>query len=165
MMRRKKKGSKKKAAVVQQAAAPSARPPASNAKAGKGKGGKRRAAAKPQTLPKGKPKPVLRPSKSAVVTITVPTGGKITLRDLGIGTVRVKQAVTGGLLLEVPGQDGAQRADKLAESMRAVLAEKGVTVSRPVMCAELRISGLEDSITPAEVISASPRGRMSRKGG
>lgn len=56
--------------------------------------------------------------------------------------------------MEVPSEDGALRADKLVERMRAVLAEKQVIVSRPVKNVELRVTGLEDSITSAEVIEA-----------
>lgn len=96
---------------------------------------------------KGKPKPTLRHPRSAAVSVTVLMGGNTMLAEaiakarskivLGIETVRIKLAVTGDLLLEIPSQDGAQRADRLAEKIRAILANKEVLVFRPAKCAKL----------------------------
>ncbi|XP_025271039.1 uncharacterized protein LOC105254350 [Camponotus floridanus] len=66
-------------------------------------------------------------------------------------TAAPKKAAGGGLLFEVPGPDSGPKADKLAEALRPLLEPKGVRVSRPVKLAELRVAGLDDSITPTEV--------------
>ncbi|XP_024890976.1 uncharacterized protein LOC112466868, partial [Temnothorax curvispinosus] len=76
------------------------------------------------------------PSRTAAVTITVPGGG----------------AVSGGLVLEVPGDDAKKKADTLARQISAVL--EGVQVARPSKSVELRLRGLDDSITQEEIAAA-----------
>ncbi|XP_054003958.1 uncharacterized protein LOC128889943 [Hylaeus anthracinus] len=48
---------------------------------------------------------------------------KINLADIGIATVRPRWGVTGALVLEVPGEGGAAKADALAAKMTEALAE------------------------------------------
>jgi len=50
---------------------------------------------------------------------------KVKLEDLGITHLRPKLAATGVMLLEVPGEDSADRADKLAQRLRDALSEHG----------------------------------------
>lgn len=112
-----------------------------------------------------------RPRQSAAVTITLlppaegadkPTmagvlalaSARINLAELGIEHLRPKRAVTGGLILEVPGQESAPRADALAERLRTALADEPVKVSRPVRRMDLRITGLDDAATAASVAAA-----------
>jgi hypothetical protein len=57
----------------------------------------------------------------------------VDLQSLGIDALRPKRAVTGGLLLEVLGQESGPKADRLAERLREALGEAGVTVARPVV--------------------------------
>ncbi|XP_020297222.1 uncharacterized protein LOC109861820 [Pseudomyrmex gracilis] len=78
----------------------------------------------------------------------------INLADYGIAGLRPKRAITGGLILEVPGENGAERADALAKAMSALFAEDETRVSRPVKTAEVRIKGLEDSVSPEEMTAA-----------
>ncbi|EFN80575.1 hypothetical protein EAI_05190, partial [Harpegnathos saltator] len=59
----------------------------------------------------------------------------------------VKRARNGGVILEVPGQGGRDKADRLARDLQDVMHGEAV-VSRPARKAELRIVGLEDSVTP-----------------
>ncbi|KMQ87404.1 cellular nucleic acid-binding protein [Lasius niger] len=73
---------------------------------------------------------------------------KIDPKTLGIGFLRTRKAVTGALVLEVPGRDAVQKADQLAKLMDGVLKSKGVRVSRFSKRAELRVRGLEDFVTP-----------------
>jgi len=60
----------------------------------------------------------------------------------------------GGILYEIPGQESGAKADKLAEALRALLEPKGVRVTRPVKLAEIRVTWLDDSVTPEEVREA-----------
>jgi len=77
------------------------------------------------------------------------------IRGLGIPELRPRRARTGALLLEVPGADGGTKAGALAEKLRVALGDReGVTVSRPVKTAEMRVKDLEDSISAAEVAEA-----------
>uniref|UniRef100_A0A2A4JDP3 CCHC-type domain-containing protein n=1 Tax=Heliothis virescens TaxID=7102 RepID=A0A2A4JDP3_HELVI len=78
----------------------------------------------------------------------------ISLSDLGISGIRCKTTVTGARLLEIPGATSGPRADALAEKLRTTLGTEEVKVSRPTKCADLRISGLDDSVTPDEVAAA-----------
>ncbi|XP_036150390.1 spidroin-2-like [Monomorium pharaonis] len=86
---------------------------------------------------------------------------KIDLASLGVSEVRPRRAQTGALLLEVPNRDGQDGADRLAEKLRQVLeGKKGVRVTQPVKMAELRLGGLEESVTPDEISRA-----LADKGG
>ncbi|EGI67664.1 hypothetical protein G5I_03709 [Acromyrmex echinatior] len=67
--------------------------------------------------------------------------GKISLKELNIVNTRIRKAQTGGLLIEIPGDDetGA-KAETLLDRLKAVLAESDykdkVNVMRPVRRAE-----------------------------
>lgn len=80
----------------------------------------------------------------------------VNLEELGITDVRFRQALTGARMLEFPGAEGTAGADRVAEKLRAVFAEE-VRVSRPTKCAELRISGFDDSVTGQDVQDAIAR--------
>ncbi|EZA57983.1 hypothetical protein X777_02030 [Ooceraea biroi] len=79
---------------------------------------------------------------------------QILLEALGITEDKSKRAVTGGLIMQIPGQDAAAKADAFASKLEELLKEKGVRVARPSKRTEIRISGLDDSITPEEVADA-----------
>lgn len=127
--RKKKKGGKG-------SVAPTASTPPKGGK-GKESGG---AAGKPTSGP-GLPQKKRRlrsPKVAAVILTASPKGGaasiteamaeakrKINLADLDIAFLRPRRAVTGTLILEVPGQDSAPRADRLAVEMRSVLEGTG----------------------------------------
>lgn len=118
---------------------------------------------------KRKPRPA-RPLKTAAVTLTTVASGtdqsvalkeammrareSIQLEELGIEAILPRRAVTGGLILEIPGPEGASKADALAEKMRSVLADSGVRVGRQTKMAELRVSDLDPSVTAEEVKAA-----------
>ncbi|KMQ85265.1 gag-pol polyprotein [Lasius niger] len=103
--------------------------------------------------------------KTAVVTVSCPPGryeetmkearAKLNLNSLGITGVRIKRAITGALIFEIPGKESAKLADTLATNLRKVfVGRKEVRVKRPTKMAELRLRGLEDSITPQEIATA-----------
>jgi hypothetical protein len=76
---------------------------------------------------------------------------EIKLSDLGISEIRPRRAVTGGLIFEIAGQDASSKASRLAEKMAGALRDIPAKVTVPRKTAELRVTGLEDSITPEEV--------------
>ncbi|KAF9795278.1 hypothetical protein SFRURICE_004650, partial [Spodoptera frugiperda] len=69
----------------------------------------------------------------------------------------MKVTATGARLLEVPGAASGSSADALAERIRACLGAEEARVSRPIKCLDLRIMGLDDSVTEHEVVAAVAR--------
>lgn len=76
---------------------------------------------------------------------------RIDLRDIGITDPKIRWAVSGSLIIEVPGFEKSQKADLLAGKLKDVLGDAAY-VSRPVAKGELRIWGLDDSITVDELV-------------
>jgi len=83
---------------------------------------------------------------------------KIKLQDMGTAFLRPKVAATGAMLLEVPGENSAARADQLASKLREALAATGASVTRPVKREHLRIAGLDESVTEEEVAAIAVAG-------
>lgn len=81
--------------------------------------------------------------------------GKVDLASCGIASLRFRQALTGARILQVSeGELSAEKADTLAQKLRAVLGDETVKVSRPIKCADFRILGLDDSVTKEDLVSA-----------
>ena len=78
---------------------------------------------------------------------------KVDFGSLNLPRVRFRVAATGARMLVLSGTGSGEKADALAEKLRTAVGE-AVHVSRPVKCAEMRISGLDDSVSSAEVASA-----------
>jgi hypothetical protein len=78
----------------------------------------------------------------------------IDLAHLGINAVKFKRAVTGARVLEVPGTSSGEKADLLAKELADKLGQDVVRISRPTMCAELRLTQLDDSVSLGEVVAA-----------
>lgn len=77
------------------------------------------------------------------------------LTEMEITELSVKWAVTGTLILEVPGDQGAAGADVLADKWRSVVTEEErVRVTRPIKTADIRIADLNESMTPQDVATA-----------
>ena len=126
--------------------------------------------------PKAPKAPKLRQPRSAVIALKIQPSAaessltysqvltqlkaKVDLEELDISDMRFRVASTGARLLEIPGLNSGVKADALAQKLRGVLDENEVQVSRPTKCAELRVSGLDDSVTSEEVAAA-----VSRVGG
>ncbi|XP_026825056.1 actin cytoskeleton-regulatory complex protein PAN1-like [Ooceraea biroi] len=163
--------------VGRRAARPTAQPPAP---AGKGKpvpgkpapgrgasGGGKPATGKPSP-PGGRPgakgpKPPKAP-KTAAVVITAADGDYkgavekeqkgVDIDALGIAAPRVRRALTGALIYEIPGPESATKADELASRLEKVFEGSGVRVTRPLKKAELRVRRLDDAATEESVSRA-----------
>ncbi|TGZ32501.1 hypothetical protein DBV15_12905, partial [Temnothorax longispinosus] len=111
------------------------------------------------------------PSKRAAVYVMVPERGGVTyaealrsarertsLANLGVSEVRSRRAITGSLIMEIPGKSSDEKANRLAALMRDALADKGVRAARPSKRAEMRVGGLDDSATPGEAAIAEVGG-------
>lgn len=111
----------------------------------------------------------LRPPRSSAVVITLQPEAlgkgvtyakvlaeakeKIALADCGITGLRFRKGATGARILEVPGASSGAQADALAQKLRETIGEMA-KVSRPTKSAEMRITGMCDSVTPEEVMTA-----------
>lgn len=113
----------------------------------------------------------VNPPKSAAVVVTLTpeaiergvtydaiiaeAKAKIRLQDIGITTgVRFRICATGARRFEVLGSDNDLQADALAEKLTQVLDRDVVRVSRPFKTTEIKVSGLDDSISVEEVLDA-----------
>lgn len=127
---------------------------------------------KPGPAPQKKvksPAGVVREPRTAAVLVTVSPSAGTTLAEVLRKTrpladeipgfdragTRLKKAQAGGLLIQIPGGEGHRLADELAAKMRQGIGEReGVRVTRPVKTAELRLHGLDESITREEVLES-----------
>lgn len=64
--------------------------------------------------------------------------------------IRYKVSQTGARRLELPSAGNNEKAETLVRRIQEIVGE-GVAVIRPVKCADLRIAGLGDSVTPEEL--------------
>lgn len=79
---------------------------------------------------------------------------KISFVDMDIFATKIRRSFNGGVLIEISGADGSSKADSLALQLKSVVSEiygDSVSVSRPVAKGELRIIGLDDSVTEEEI--------------
>jgi len=75
---------------------------------------------------------------------------KISLDDLRIENSRVRKAANGGLIVEVIGPDGSGKANALAEQLQVILQDRA-RVTRPVTKGEIRLVGLDESVSTEDV--------------
>lgn len=99
--------------------------------------------------------------KTAVVTITTNDGGsyaevlrrareKVSLQELGIHNTKIRRAFNGGIIIEIPGENGADLASVLRDKLAGTLGND-VKVDRPVAKGEVKITGIDPSTTLEEV--------------
>lgn len=81
---------------------------------------------------------------------------QISLQELGIENTRIRKTVTGGILIQIPGSEGNKKAELLAEKLQSRLEDEA-RIALPVIKGELRIIGLDDSVTKEEVVAEIAR--------
>lgn len=74
----------------------------------------------------------------------------VSLAELGINDTRVRKSANGSLLIEISGPNNAAKADLLAERLKVVMKEEAL-ISRPMIRGELRLVGLDHSISLQEI--------------
>lgn len=74
---------------------------------------------------------------------------KISLKDIGIDSTRIRQSFNGGMLIQITGEDKAKKADELANKLNEVLSNAIVT--RPIKRADIRIFGFDGSVSVDEI--------------
>lgn len=95
---------------------------------------------------------VSRSSQVSYADILKEAKNRVDLQQLSIEETRIKRAITGGIVIEIPGEHNNQKADALATQLRQAFQQsEEVSITRPTKRAELRLSGLDDSTTTLEV--------------
>ncbi|CAG4971184.1 unnamed protein product [Colias eurytheme] len=79
---------------------------------------------------------------------------RVDLKEAGIDCVRFRQAVTGATVIQIPGPGSGEKADLLANKLKALFKDNAIKVSRPVKMADLRVSGLNASVTADDLKDA-----------
>lgn len=74
---------------------------------------------------------------------------RISLRELGIETTRIKTAYNGALLIEIPGEADTNKADELIKKLNEVIV--GAKISRPIKKADVRIFNFDKSVSAEEI--------------
>lgn len=74
--------------------------------------------------------------------------------DMAVNPIKVKRTQTGARILELPRNIGQEGADLMAERLRVIYNDGTVRVHRPIKCAELRVSDLDDSVTKEDLLAA-----------
>ncbi|XP_011858523.1 PREDICTED: uncharacterized protein LOC105556064, partial [Vollenhovia emeryi] len=106
-----------------------------------------------------------RAPRSAAVALTFPEGeagegmryirSQVKLEELGIDSIKPRKALTGAMLLEIPGGEEAKaKADALASKITSVVEGRGIKVTRPAKMAEMRLKDLDESVSQEEVQAA-----------
>lgn len=75
---------------------------------------------------------------------------KVPLEEIGIERMTTRRTVNGGRIFEIPGSNAAGKADLFARHIKEVLGAEA-RVGRPFVKGEIRIIGLDDSVTQEEV--------------
>jgi hypothetical protein len=108
-----------------------------------------------------------RTQRTSAVTLTLSEGAKttyaeviatarrsITLTEIGVKSVGMRKAVTGAIIIKVPGDKGREKALQLATHLSKVLDPTAVKVAAPTRTAELKIVGIDISIEKEELRQA-----------
>ncbi|CAH2048684.1 unnamed protein product, partial [Iphiclides podalirius] len=98
-----------------------------------------------------KPFATPKPPTAAVKSITVPRPPLVATGSAAVpkSGLKIRQAATGARVLELPVGVTSEAADSFAAKLREVLAGEA-RIARPVKCADLRLTGLDDSVTRDE---------------
>lgn len=76
--------------------------------------------------------------------------------SLGIERTEIRNAATGGILIEVYGPDNKVKADLLATKLQDTMT--GATISRPQKMSEMKLIGFDNIVSVEEVATEVSRG-------
>jgi hypothetical protein len=111
----------------------------------------------------GKP-PLPRLPRTSAVTITVKEGanqtyeevlaaarGSIPLDGVGVKSLNIRKAMTGGFVLELPRDRNGEKATALATQLTRILDPNKVRMATPFRTAEMMVIGIDVSVTKEEI--------------
>jgi hypothetical protein len=93
-------------------------------------------------------------SKISYAEVLTTARGKIPLAEVGIEKMKMRKAMTGAIVLEVLSDKDREKASALATRLAQVLDPATVKVAVPAKMAELRVDGIDISITKEELRNA-----------
>lgn len=76
---------------------------------------------------------------------------QIALADMGIGAPKMRKTANGGVLIEISGPEGPQKAENLRNKLSEVLGDRAL-VTRPVLKGEIRLIGVDESVSEKEAV-------------
>lgn len=80
---------------------------------------------------------------------------RINLEEIGIKNMRIRKGRTRTTIMELKGESGDEKADKLTKKLLELGKEHGkVRIRRPCRVVEIRIRGVENTVSKDEVTKA-----------
>jgi hypothetical protein len=108
-----------------------------------------------------------RAPRTSAVTLTLNKGAKtsyadvlaaarrnVPLQEIGVDSVHMRKAMTGAIIIRVPGDKDRGKASLLATRLAEVLDPTVVKVAAPTRTAELRVVGIDISVDKEELWEA-----------
>lgn len=103
-----------------------------------------------------------RNMKSAAVTMICEENGsynelilkakrEIVLTDYGIEDCKIRRGFTGGLVIEIHGEEAVDKADRLATKLREIMSNERVKIQRPTKRISIKIIGFDETTDREEI--------------
>jgi hypothetical protein len=93
-------------------------------------------------------------AKTTCAEVIATAKRSIPLTEIGVKSVGMRKAVTGAIIIKVPGDKGREKALQLATHLSKVLDPTAVKVAAPTRMAELKRVGIDISIEKEELRQA-----------
>jgi hypothetical protein len=93
-------------------------------------------------------------AKISYAEVLATARGKIPLSEVGIEAIKMRKAMTGAIVLEIPGDKDRKKASALATRLAQILDPATVKVAAPARMAELRVAEIDVSIAKEELRNA-----------
>jgi hypothetical protein len=79
---------------------------------------------------------------------------KAPLAEIGVESLGMRKSMTGGIIIRLPGDKDRRKASRLATRLAEVLDPAAVRVAAPNRTAELRVAGIDISVSKKELRQA-----------
>lgn len=76
---------------------------------------------------------------------------KVSLNDLGIENTKVKRAVNGGIIIELPGENMTDKADEFVKKLKTAFGKEDVVVARPTRRRKIMVTEFDESVSRFEL--------------
>jgi hypothetical protein len=76
---------------------------------------------------------------------------KVPLAEIGVESVGMRKSMTGGIIIRLPGDKDRGKASRLVTRLAEVLDPAAVRVAAPNRTAELRVAGIDISVSKKEL--------------
>jgi len=73
------------------------------------------------------------------------------MEDLQIEAPKIRKGLNGATIIEISGPECNNKAQKLADKLQEILQEDKATITTPTIKGELRLVGLDESISKEEI--------------